>query len=123
MATLEQIKPYLDKQIGLRGYGYIEWDPTGEGYGAQEIFVCTTSDPEWYILNLPDYSDMENRWGTNRARVELLGTWSNIRRFIGAIPHVGKEYLNSKDWRLDIDPLQKEESKPKSKAAKNQSSQ
>lgn len=123
MATLEQIKPYLDKQIGLRGYLFIDWNPTSEDYGHKELFVSTTSNPEWYILNLPDYSDTENRWTTKQARVELLGTWSNIRRFIGAIPHVGKYSLNSKDWRLDIDPSQQEESKPKSKAIKNQDGQ
>lgn len=119
MATLEQIKPYLDKQIGLHGYLFMDWDPTGEGYGHQEIFVSTTNNPEWYILNLPDYSDKEHMWTNRHARVEFLGTWPNIRRYIGAIPYVGKDCLTCKNWRLDIEPQsQEEENKPQKSASK-----
>ena len=103
MATLEQIKPYLDKQIGLRGHMFMVYDPSGEGYGHQDIFIYTTSNPEWYLLNLRDYSDMEKIWDRPKERVEFLVTWSNLRRMLGAIPHVGKDCLTGNDWRLDVD--------------------
>lgn len=103
MATLEKIKPYLDKRIGLCGHLFMDYDPSGEGYGHQDIFIYTTSNPEWYLLNLCDYSTMENMWSRAKERVEFLETWPNLKRMIGTIPHVGKHCLDDDNWQLDVD--------------------
>lgn len=109
MATLEEIKPYIDRRIGLCGHVFLDHmvndrnSPNGQDYSGKDFYIYPSKERGYYRLDIPDFETPWDRKTSRAPRQEYLLAWSDVLRVLGQIPgRFGKPYLETNEWHLHV---------------------